>query len=120
VAFLRDTVARGDQLALGGVGNGFFFAMKVDKRIVNCWRPVLLPQGQGFVVKEALMRKVYFTKLYFGPASPTSCTLRKLELDAKAEEASGDRVRIVLASATMDGNFLGPTALHNGRSNSAL
>ena len=35
----------------------------------------------------------------------------KLELDAKAEEASGDRVRIVLASATRDGNFLGPTAL---------
>ena len=37
----------------------------------------------------------------------------KLELDAKAEEASGDRMPIVLASATRDGNFLGPTALCN-------
>ena len=36
-------------------------------------------------------------------ASPCSCTLRKLELDAKAEEASGDRVRIVMTSATRDG-----------------
>lgn len=53
------------------------------------------------------MRKVYLTKLHW-TASPCSCTLGDLELDAKAEEASGDRVRIVVTSATRDGRKFRP------------
>ena len=53
-------------------------------------------------------------------ASLCSCTLREIKLDAKAEEASGDRVRIVITSATREGKFLGPTALHNGLSRRAF
>ena len=64
------------------------------------------------------MRKVYLTKLHW-TASPCSCTLRDLALDAKAEEASGDRVRIVVTSATRDGrkfrpNGLAQRAVHGG------
>ena len=48
-------------------------------------------------------------------ASPCSCTLRDLELDAKAEEASGDRVRIVMTSATRDGRKFRPNGLAQRR-----
>ena len=74
------------------------------------------------VKRDVLMRKLYLTKnSTFEPASPCSCTLRKLELDAKAEEASGDRVRIVITIATRDGKKnLGPTALCNGLSMGAF
>ena len=44
-------------------------------------------------------------------AGPCSCTLQRLELDAKAEEASGDRVRIVMTSATRDGKKFRPNGL---------
>jgi hypothetical protein len=51
------------------------------------------------------MQKVYLTKFYFELASPWFCTPRKVELVAKADEASGDRVRIVMTSATRDGKI---------------
>lgn len=44
-------------------------------------------------------------------AGPCSCTLQRLELDAKAEEASGDRVRIAVTSATRDGKKFRPNGL---------
>jgi hypothetical protein len=66
VAFLRVSVARGDERALGDIGNKFVGSgpMKADGRIVSFRSPVLLPRGQGVVMKEALIREVYLTKLY--------------------------------------------------------
>ena len=65
---MRVAVDRGDRLALGYGGNEFVGSdpEKVDVGIVSCRSPVLLPQGQRIVVSEALMRKVYLTKLYSG------------------------------------------------------
>ena len=55
VAFSRVTVARGDQFALGNVGNRFVDddPENVDEIIVSCWNQVLLPRGQENVMRGA-------------------------------------------------------------------
>jgi hypothetical protein len=65
VAFLRVTVARGDDRALGDAGNRFVGSdpMKVDRRsLVMALSPVATRTKK--MVREALVQKVYLTKLY--------------------------------------------------------